>query len=78
MLLMFVVHMIDLLVRAVRLMASGTAAGYLLMAAVLILFVCGTVGLVAAGAWILGATESRYHWMDSVLPCALGGSCQAQ
>lgn len=68
MLLMLVVRIIDVVVRAVRLMASGTAAGYLLMATVTVLFIGTSVAAVAGGAWMLGTLENRYHWMDSVFP----------
>lgn len=68
MLLMLVVRIIDMVVRAVRLMASGTAAGYLLMVTVTVLFIGTSVGAVAGGAWMLGTLENQYHWMDSVFP----------
>lgn len=68
MLLMLVVRIIDVVVRAVRFMAGGTAAGYLLMATVVVLFVGTSIAAVAGGAWVLGTLENRYHWMESVFP----------
>ena len=68
MLLMLAVRIIDVVVRAVRLMASGTAAGYLLMATVVVMFVGVSIAAVAGGAWVLGTLENRYHWMESVFP----------
>ena len=68
MLLMLAVRIIDVMVRAVRLMASGTVAGYLLMATVVVMFVGVSIAAVAGGAWVLGTLENRYHWMVSVFP----------
>lgn len=77
MFLMLVVRMIDVVVRAVRLILSGTPAGIALAVALVLLFVAGTFSAVALGAWLLGSLESNYHWVDVVLPCPFGGSCPA-
>lgn len=77
MVLMFMVRIIDVVVRAVRLMASGSVAGVALLVVVVLLFAAGTFSVVALGAWLLAMMQNNHGWMDAVLPCALGGSCPA-
>lgn len=78
MVLMFMVRIIDVAVRAVRLMASGSAAGIALLVLVVLLFAAGAVSVVALGAWLLATMQNNHGWMDAVLPCALGGTCLAR
>lgn len=73
---MFMVRMIDVVVRAVRLMASGSPAGIALLVLVVVLFTTGAFTVVALGAWLLAAMQNNHGWMDAVLPCALGGRCR--
>lgn len=75
MVLMLMVRAIDVLVRAVRLMASGSAAGIALLVLVVVLFAVGAVSVVALGAWLLAMAQNNHGWVDAVLPCALGGAC---
>ncbi len=75
MVLMLMVRAIDVLVRAVRLMASGSAAGIALLVVVVVLFAAGAVSVVALGAWLLATVQNNHGWVDAVLPCALGGAC---
>lgn len=77
MVLMFMVRIIDVMVRAVRLMASGSAAGIALLVLVVVLFAAGVLSVAALGAWLLATMQNSHGWMDAVLPCALGGSCPA-
>jgi hypothetical protein len=77
MVLMFMVRIIDVVVRAVRLMASGSAAGIVLLISVVLLFAAGAVSVVVLGAWLLATVQNNHGWMDAVLPCALGGTCRA-
>lgn len=72
---MLMVRAIDVLVRAVRLMASGSAAGIALLVLVVVLFAAGAISVVALGAWLLAMMQNDHGWMDAVLPCALGGAC---
>ena len=76
MVLMLVVRVIDVVVRAVRLMAGGSPAGIALLVLVVALFATGTFAVVAGGAWLLATMQNDHGWMDAVLPCALGGSCR--
>jgi len=77
MVLMFMVRIIDVVVRAVRLMASGSAAGIALLVLVVLLFAAGAFSAVALGAWLLATMQNNHGWVDAVLPCALGGTCPA-
>jgi steroid 5-alpha reductase family enzyme len=77
MVLMFMVRIIDVVVRAVRLMASGSAAGIALLLLVVVLFAAGAVSVVVLGAWLLATMQNNHGWVDAVLPCALGGTCPA-
>lgn len=72
---MLMVRVIDVVVRAVRLMASGSPAGIALLVLVVVMFASGTFAAVALGAWLLATMQNNHGWMDAVLPCALGGSC---
>ena len=74
---MFMVRIIDVVVRAVRLMASGSAAGIALLLVVILLFATGAVAVIGLGAWLLATMQNNHGWMDAVLPCALGGTCPA-
>lgn len=72
---MLMVRVIDVMVRAVRLMASGSPAGIALLALVVVLFTAGAFSAVALAAWLLASLQNNHGWMDAVLPCAFGGSC---
>jgi hypothetical protein len=61
MVLMFVVRIIDVVVRAVRLMAGGSPAGIALMVALVLLFIGGTFTAVVGGAWLLATMQTRYQ-----------------
>ena len=73
--LMFMVRVIDVVVRAVRLMTSGSPAGIALLVLVVIAFTAGVFSMVALGAWLLANLQNNHGWTDAVLPCALGGTC---
>ncbi|WP_304111908.1 hypothetical protein [Mycolicibacterium bacteremicum] len=75
MVLMLMVRVIDVVVRAVRLMASGSPAGIALLVLVVLLFTAGAFSAVALTAWLLAMMQNNHGWMDAVLPCALGGTC---
>ncbi|MGW0157877.1 hypothetical protein ACWDUN_01010 [Mycobacterium sp. NPDC003323] len=75
MVLMLMVRVIDVVVRAVRLMASGSPAGIALLAIVVVLFTAGAFSAVVLAAWLLAMMQNNHGWMDAVLPCALGGTC---
>lgn len=72
---MLMVRVIDVVVRAVRLMASGSPAGIALLAIVVVLFTAGAFSAVVLAAWLLAMMQNNHGWMDAVLPCALGGTC---
>lgn len=77
MVLMFMVRIIDVVVRAVRLMAGGSPAGIALLVLVVALCTAGAFSVVALGAWLLATMQNNHGWVDAVLPCALGGTCPA-
>lgn len=77
MVLMFMVRIIDVVVRAVRLMADGSPAGIALLVLVVALCAAGAFSVVALGAWLLATMQNNHGWVDAVLPCALGGTCPA-
>ncbi len=77
MVLMFMVRIIDVVVRAVRLMAGGSPAGIALLVLVVALCAAGAFSVVALGAWLLATMQNNHGWVDAVLPCALGGTCPA-
>ena len=75
MLLMFVVRVIDVVVRAVRLMASGSLVGTLLATTVVVLFRGGMFGAIVGGAWLLAELQNNYGLVDAVLPCPFTRPC---
>ncbi len=76
MVLMLLVRIIDVVVRAVRLMAGGSPAGIALLVLVVLLFAAGTFAVVLGGAWLLATMQNDHGLLDAVLPCALGGTCR--